>query len=137
MKVLIIQRLDHGLTTTVWRFFTLANSGMSTTNFVVSLYFATTFRTFKYWHDAPHQKNKMTQFIKTFAIAYPKSIYVVVLSALLLSFGSSSLAANFNQTTTLFEELFCRLFCNAFQKCIVNKVAEEARFFQSSSSLDA
>ncbi len=67
--VLIIKRLNHGLTATIWRFFTLANGRMSAANFVVCFYFATTFCAFKYWHYASPLKNKMKQLIKTFAIA--------------------------------------------------------------------
>jgi hypothetical protein len=73
VKALIIERLNHGLTTTVWRFFTLANSGMSATNFVIRLYFATTFSAFKYRHYASPQK-EITQFIKTFTTVKPKII---------------------------------------------------------------
>ncbi len=49
-RTLIIKRLNHGLTATFWRSFSLTYRGRFAANFIVSFYFATTFRALKYRH---------------------------------------------------------------------------------------
>ena len=54
MKILIIYRLDHGLTVTFRGFFSLAYRGTRATNLIVGLYLATALFILKYWHFSTH-----------------------------------------------------------------------------------